>query len=575
MRIFPFGTCAFLLAAGGCGGDGSPTDPADPGTPNVPASITISGMPSSVVVGDTLQLSSTVRNAGGAVMSGASVTWSSLDAGRLQALAAGRFVAIGSGDARIVARAGEVADTAVVDAEARRLTTLLARTTGSFFVTGDQEAAAVEARDQRGRAMDPPALVWSSSDPATVAVSDDGEVDALAPGEAEITVRSADDPDGGPSAAFTISVVPGDGPRVPELARVDSVVATWMAANNVPGAQVAVMHEGRLVFSRAYGVRDAEATHPVTEDALFRIGSLSKPIAGLAFLQLLDQGVVSLDDRPFEALLGTYEPVQGATVDPRLAQATARQILRHQTGYGDREVDNVVYRGVWQHGALQATEHFRHGLGHPLDHDPGTQHVYTNYNTQAIARYIELRVGRSFEAHVRDVLMAPAGVTRMVFGKGPIAERDPMEVRYHGADGQPTQNIDQNPFPMPYYEASGSWIGTAGDLMRIMRGVEGSGGDPPLVSQASLDQIATRDPAVSGTGNAFYGLQWGVTLQGGHVAWWHTGAAQGAWARLYRSSDGTSYAVLVNRESAGGQLSLSLAPLLSGMSWPEHDLFDR
>lgn len=78
---------------------------------------------------------------------------------------------------------------------------------------------------------------------------------------------------------------------------------------------------------------------------------------------------------------------------------------------------------------------------------------------------------------------------------------------------------------MPYDQASGSWVGTAGDLMRIMRGVEGSGGDPPLVSQASLNEIATRDPAVSGTGTSFYGLQWSGTLQGAHVAWSQTGNA--------------------------------------------------
>jgi len=553
----------------------SPEPPQPPAPPaNEPASVVISGLPSSVVVGDTFQLSATVRNAQGAVVQGAAVTWSSLDAARLQSTGGGRFVSLGDGPAGIRAQAGSAADTASVAAEPRVITTLMASVGAPLFLTGDQEVVAVEARDQRGRALPEPTLDWSSSAPGVATVSASGQVDALAPGEATVTVQPAGGAQGAPSVALQLRVVPGDGPRIPELLHIDSLVTTWMEANQVPGVQVAIMREGRLVLSRGYGVRDATLPDPVTEGALFRIGSLSKPMAGLAFLQAVERGEVTLDDRLFEALLEVAPPLPGQSVDPRLAQVTAREALRHLTGYGDRTVDDRVYAGVWQAGATDPLQVFRHGLGHPLAHDPGTTYTYTNFNTQAVARYLELVTGAPFEEHVRQTLMAPAGVTRMVYGKGPMAERDPAEVRYHHTDGQPSSTIDQGRFAMTYYDASGSWIGSATDLMRILRAVEGSGGSEPLLSEASLQEISNRTPEAGGSATSFYGLHWLVTLQGSVTNWSHTGAAQGAWARIYRSSSGTSYAILTNR-AFGGTLDLRLAAPLQGVSWPGHDLFDR
>jgi N-acyl-D-amino-acid deacylase len=524
------------------------------------------------VAGDTVTLTATVRDADGATLTGFPLTWISLDPQRLQALTSGRFVALEGGEMRAAVQAGSAADTVTMDAEERRVTMLLATVASKLFVTGDDEGVVLQARDQRQRPMEPGAIEWTTSAPQRMTVSDDGHLTALAAGAVTIGVRTTGSTDP-VTAELTLEIVPGDGVRVPELARVDSLVVAWMQTNAVPGAQVAVMREGRLVLSRAYGVRDVSTGEPVSLDALFRIGSLSKPIAGLAFLQLVDEGLVSLEDRPFEALLQAYDPIAGESVDPRLADVTAREVLRHQSGYGDRSVDDRVYRGVWEFGANDPVDVFRHGLGVALDHDPGTVHAYTNFSTQTIARYIELRVAMDYEQYVRQALFLPAGVTRMEYGRGPLGERHPDEVRHHDAQGQIDPLIDANAHAMVYYDASGSWLGTATDLMRLMRHVEGLQGATPLVSTAALAEIATANPDVSGGATQYYGLHWGVRLDAEGPTWSHTGAAEGAWALLMRRADGTTFAILTNRDFDGGALHLNLEPALVGVDWPALDLF--
>ncbi len=563
----------FVLTSAACGGGDSPTDPVQEPDPSLPASLTLSGAPASLVVGDTFQLAASVRNEQGTVIQGAAVTWSSPDGDRLAVVSSGRFRSLAPGPARVVASAGGAADTLTVDADPRVVSSLHAGVSSSLFLTGDREDPRLEVRDQRGRTMEAAGVTWSVTDPAVLTVTPDGLVEALSPGTAEVRWEASGG--SGPSTALEIRVFPGSGPRVPELVVVDSAVVAWMEAFSVPGAQVAVMREGRLVLSRGYGIQSVDAPDPVLEESLFRIGSVSKPLTGLAFLRLVDQGIAGLDDRPVEVLLDHYTPLSGQTVDPRLPTATAREILRHQTGYGSREVDQVAWRAVWQHGATHIDEVYRHMLGRQLDHDPGTYYQYTNKNTKTIARYIEVLTGTDIESFTREALMAPAGVQRMAFGRSGLEDRDPMEVRYHDETGATSALMDASDHVMMHWDASGAWIGTASDVLRVVRtALEGTPGTPPLLSPGVQEEVMGRNPAASPSPTSFMGLHWSVNLSGSAPVWSHTGAARGSWARLSYDHAGTAHMLVSNRHS-GGQLNFVLDPFLANVDWPEHDLFDR
>jgi CubicO group peptidase (beta-lactamase class C family) len=73
-------------------------------------------------------------------------------------------------------------------------------------------------------------------------------------------------------------------------------IASRMAHYKVPGVSVAFFDHGQIIWTRAYGLADVAAKKPVTPDTLFQAASISKPIAALAALRLVQEGKLSLDE---------------------------------------------------------------------------------------------------------------------------------------------------------------------------------------------------------------------------------------------------------------------------------------
>src|SRR5688572_7389635 len=131
--------------------------------------------------------------------------------------------------------------------------------------------------------------------------------------------RSAQD---GPTPVPAVAAaLPMTGRAAPELAGLDAMMGALMTRWSLPGGQLAVARDGRLVLNRGYGLGDVEGNTPVEPTALFRIASTSKPITVVAILGLLEEGRLSLDDRAFR-LLDDLLPPAHAAVEPRLYDIT-------------------------------------------------------------------------------------------------------------------------------------------------------------------------------------------------------------------------------------------------------------
>ena len=94
----------------------------------------------------------------------------------------------------------------------------------------------------------------------------------------------------------------------------------------VPGLSLAVIRAGKIVETKALGVRDISTGAPVDENTIFEAASLSKPVFAYAVLQLVDDGMLSLDTP-----LSTYVP-DFVKDDPRAASITVRNVLRQSSG---------------------------------------------------------------------------------------------------------------------------------------------------------------------------------------------------------------------------------------------------
>lgn len=87
------------------------------------------------------------------------------------------------------------------------------------------------------------------------------------------------------------------GQHVPGLDSYDRIIGKLMREHDIPGAAVAVVRHGRLVYARGFGLADREAGVAVQPDSLFRICSLSKPVTSAAVLKLVEDGRLDLDGR--------------------------------------------------------------------------------------------------------------------------------------------------------------------------------------------------------------------------------------------------------------------------------------
>ena len=109
------------------------------------------------------------------------------------------------------------------------------------------------------------------------------------------------------------------------IAKIDKIAAEALASTGVPSASVAVVKDGQLVFTKAYGNAKLETKTPATPAMRYSIGSISKQFTAAAMLLLQEQGKLSLDDK-----VGKYVPDL-----TRANEVTIRQLLSHTSGYQD------------------------------------------------------------------------------------------------------------------------------------------------------------------------------------------------------------------------------------------------
>ncbi len=387
----------------------------------------------------------------------------------------------------------------------------------------------------------------------------------------------------------------------PRLGAFDELMASVVRDVPVPGAALAVARYGRLVYARGFGYADSKARTPVQPDSLFRIASVSKPITGVAVLRLVDQGKVKLDD----PVLKYLRVAPGTTPDPRWHAVTVRHCLHH-TGGWDGDITPDPSGTPWQIAEAQGVtpplainDAVRYMLGRPLDFDPGTRHVYSNFGYLLLGRVIETATGTTYEDYVRREILSPLGAGGMRLGRALPQDRYEGEVTYHDTGKRVGPCLYpphlREPVPLPdgadnfeMYEAHGGWVGSAVDLLRFARGFDDSVRCPVLSASgiatlfARPDGPAGYEPDGRPRGH-YYACGWRVRPNGtgGRANTWHMGTVWGASAMLVRRGDGISWAALFNTDSnpSGMKLPDLLDDRLQSAAdavnaWPEGDQFE-
>jgi CubicO group peptidase (beta-lactamase class C family) len=395
------------------------------------------------------------------------------------------------------------------------------------------------------------------------------------------------------------------GKPVPELAAVEAVMHDLMARWQLPGGQLALAKDGRLVLNRGYGLADVERGEPVQPTSLFRIASVSKAITAVAILTLVDAGTLALDETVFPLL--AFAPPPHATMDPRLPSITVQDLLVHAGGWDSAQsfdpqglpFSRMAAASVGLADPAEAATIVRFMLGEPLDFAPGTRQAYSNFGFNVLGRVIERVTGQPYEAYVRDHVLTPAGITSMRLGRTRLADRAPGEVRYYAPPGQaPGWSVfwGEGFAPFAYggstyleaLDSHGGWIASAADLVRFATAVDGQRGPALLTPETVQAMITTPRPATGtpGTGipgltaEVTAGLGWDMIPEAGGVAWSRVGALIGSTAAwVNRQPDGVAIAFAVNSLPPDYNAFLNEAITALGgevdavRTWPASDLF--
>ena len=345
----------------------------------------------------------------------------------------------------------------------------------------------------------------------------------------------------------------------PNLARLDSLVAAELARTKTPGVQIAVARDGKVVFSKGYGVADIETSRPVTPQTLFRVGSVTKMVTGAVLAQLAADGKLDL-----RAPISRYVP----ELDGRkVGTVTSQQLLTHTAGW----IDNAIPYGRMGEGALG--EVMREVSDTMFFTEPGRVLSYSNPGFSMAGYVAERAGGKRFGTLADELVLQPMGMGHATFRPLAAMTRDFSQ----GHVGQP-----QNPAAIvrPFTENTAQWaagflFATAQDMARFAIAVMDDGmlDGRRVIPAEAVRLLTTPDPRIPGDTVAryAYGLMVGRHAESGSRLWRHGGAINGFDAVVTMLPDQRTAVIVLDNRSRHpmSRLTREFAREFAGLAWSE------
>ena len=336
-------------------------------------------------------------------------------------------------------------------------------------------------------------------------------------------------------------------------AAVDSMMRAEMARDRIPGAQIAIAQHGRLVYTKGYGVADAESGRPVTERTLFQVGSVTKAVTGALLAQLAAEGTVEL-----QAPISRYVP---EIAGRRVGTATVHQLLSMSSGWAD------VARpfGTTDEAALGRN---LSAVGDTMILlEPGRIYSYSNAG-YAMAGYVAERAAKAPFADLAErVVLRKLGMPRATF-RPLVAMTHDFSLGHVAAPDRPPAVQRPMPVNAAEYPAGFLWA-SAAELVRLGGAMLGGGmldGERVLAADAVRAMTTGYIRIPTGPRNwSGYGVH--VDTVAGQRVWRKAGSVAGYYSELIVWPDlQLTVAVNVNRQAdTPARADVRAAQLVTGL----------
>ena len=201
------------------------------------------------------------------------------------------------------------------------------------------------------------------------------------------------------------------------LARIAPAMQRYIDAELTPGVITAVMRHGKLIHYKAQGHMDVASAKPMREDAIFRIASMTKPIASVALMMLWEEGRFQLRDPVSKfipefaaAQVSTAADASGTTGElvPPKRPIQIRDMLTHTAGLANHYSGNVAaYRQAMNTPRPKSNaEQIKRLAALPLNYHPGEEWQYSAA-TNVVGHLVEIISGQSLDEFLRQRIFEP------------------------------------------------------------------------------------------------------------------------------------------------------------------------
>ena len=311
-----------------------------------------------------------------------------------------------------------------------------------------------------------------------------------------------------------------------------ALLSASIARHGVPGAAVAIYHDGRLVEAAA-GVANLNTGVPCQTDTIWPFGSVTKVVTATAALALVQAGRLELD-APAVVYAPDFTPR-----DERLRRVTVRQLLTHTSG-----LISTIFQDTGRNPDALARQ-IELINPHPATAEPGALLNYCNSGVLLLGRILEHVTGKTWDEAVRDSVLGLLGADHVV--TTPEAALRLRHATGHVmAPGAVDWSVDPRPFVLPGHGPAGSTMhGRPRDLVDVARAY--MDGAPVLDAQTANDAWRVHAPSPGSDGRRGWGLGWTIFDWQGRRIVGHNGATPGAKAFLRASpEDRFAIALLTN-----------------------------
>lgn len=264
------------------------------------------------------------------------------------------------------------------------------------------------------------------------------------------------------------------------LAKLGSAMRAMVDEGQLSGVITAVTRKGKLVHWQTYGYQDTEQGIPLTDDSIFRIYSMTKPIVGVALMTLFEEGKFTLDD-PVEKYIPQFKGIKVAKEDgpdgmpiteDALHPMTIRELVSHTGGlsYGifSRSQVDAMYLKANVFDRNQTLEEFVVKMSKiPLRYQPGTDWQYS-LSVDVQGYLVQVLAGKPFEDVLAERIFEPLGMTDSAFWVPP-EQADRLAILYsQGRDGKISGPPNKEYLTEPNFPSGGGgMVSTTMDYLRF------------------------------------------------------------------------------------------------------------